>query len=75
MYERHGFREVLKFRIPAQTFLDDFGVETDEVVHVLKYELLLQQGGEGGGARAHSESGGEVLQPSAGGKGSLAHFQ
>lgn len=41
LYERHGFRQASRSRIPAETLLERFGVETDEAVHVLKYELTL----------------------------------
>ena len=41
LYERHNFKQVNKFKLPAKTFLDDFGVHTEEVVHVLSYRLEL----------------------------------
>lgn len=42
LYERHGFKQVEAFQLPATMFKEEFGVDTDEVVKVLKFELELE---------------------------------
>lgn len=41
MYERHGFRRVNQFALSQQMYKEKFGIITDEVVHVIEFELCV----------------------------------
>jgi len=41
LYERHGFTQVNSFQLPKSTFKENYGIDTDEVVCVLEFQLAL----------------------------------